>query len=145
MPDTTRPDPLVAPVAAVLRRSGAPWATADSLTANTGGTVTVPERLIAEVLAACRELGLITAVAPRSPQVLTDEEALETARWLAEMGDHPRFHPDGLGYQALVGQEGNIVFAHAQALRRQGPSAAAELGVARDLLLRHARLRASAT
>lgn len=99
-----------------------------------------PVSVITDVIEQCVLLGLIPDQPPQ-PEDLTDEEAAETARWLTDMADHPRFR--ALGHTALLGSEGNIVFAHAQAVRRHGAAQQANLNAARDLLIRHARRRAS--
>lgn len=84
------------------------------------------------------------APAPAAP---TEQEAIEqVAQWLAEQSGHVRYHESGLGWKALVGQEGNVVHAHAEARRRQtlaglltDPGHGRALDEARDVLVRHAR------
>lgn len=75
-----------------------------------------------------------------------DEDTLEqVARFLADQSGHARYSDGGLGWQALLGQEGNVEHAHAQAKVRlrmtvvQDPDLGRALDEARDVLLRHAR------
>lgn len=70
----------------------------------------------------------------------TAEDVEDAARWLATASGHPRYtHPEGPGWQSLLGSETNVRHAFAAAQKTAGgdQDAVARLRAARDLLLRN--------
>lgn len=99
-----------------------------------------PRAVVAAVLDALDALGALPAddatAAPHRP-----DQVEEVARWLRDLADHPRFtdRPRGVGWEALIGQEGNVLMAARLAMANAGQAHAEEIVAARDVLLRVAR------
>jgi hypothetical protein len=144
-------------VAAVLERvawGDAPFLYAGRMVTDDGGSrMAISEsygtaRVVADVIGVLAGLGL-TPNAPAKSATAADpgardataEDIDELALWLRDLADHVRFAdpPHGLGHEALIGHDANVMMAYRNAMARHGQSLGKEIAAARDVLIAWAR------
>jgi len=97
-----------------------------------------PDHAVA-VMEAAQSAGLLVEDLTPPPREITDEDVAETAKWLAQMSEHPRYGANGYGWEPLLTQEGSVEHAHAAARERASGGDRRAIDAARGLLIDHIR------